>query len=420
MTNESNEAFAQTSAQSSAQAQIAPTPRISLQAFCETHDMATLIGEAAADRRLEKAHVKVNMGGANAAVEAYRTSPPPNVIVIESSTGRDELMSQLEALAEFCDSGTKVMVIGRVNDITLYRELISRGVSDYLVAPFGVMDFVAALSAQYNRDTSTPLGRIIAVAGCKGGVGASCVAHNLAWSIARELDTSTVIADFDLPFGTAGLDFNQDPPQGIAEAVFAPDRLDSNLLDRLLSKCSEKLSILAAPATVERSYDLTETAFDGLIELLRASTPYIVVDVPHVWTSWSRRMLISADETVLVASPELASLRNAKRLLDNLRAARKNDPAPRLILNGVGLPKRPEIAPADFAKAIDVEPSAIIPFDAKLFGTAANNGQMIAEMEDGAKTAQVFTDLARMVTGRGAIKRESKGFLEPLLAVFRS
>ena len=420
MTNESNEAFAQTSAQSSAQAQIAPTPRISLQAFCETHDMATLIGEAAADRRLEKAHVKVNMGGANAAVEAYRTSPTPNVIVIESSTGRDELMSQLEALAEFCDSGTKVMVIGRVNDITLYRELISRGVSDYLVAPFGVMDFVAALSAQYNRDTSTPLGRIIAVAGCKGGVGASCVAHNLAWSIARELDTSTVIADFDLPFGTAGLDFNQDPPQGIAEAVFAPDRLDSNLLDRLLSKCSEKLSILAAPATVERSYDLTETAFDGLIELLRASTPYIVVDVPHVWTSWSRRMLISADETVLVASPELASLRNAKRLLDNLRAARKNDPAPRLILNGVGLPKRPEIAPADFAKAIDVEPSAIIPFDAKLFGTAANNGQMIAEMEDGAKTAQVFTDLARMVTGRGAIKRESKGFLEPLLAVFRS
>jgi pilus assembly protein CpaE len=332
-------------------------------------------------------------------VEAYRTSPTPNVIVIESSTGRDELMSQLEALAEFCDSGTKVMVIGRVNDITLYRELISRGVSDYLVAPFGVMDFVAALSAQYNRDTSTPLGRIIAVAGCKGGVGAS---------------------DFDLPFGTAGLDFNQDPPQGIAEAVFAPDRLDSNLLDRLLSKCSEKLSILAAPATVERSYDLTETAFDGLIELLRASTPYIVVDVPHVWTSWSRRMLISADETVLVASPELASLRNAKSLLDNLRAARKNDPAPRLILNGVGLPKRPEIAPADFAKAIDVEPSAIIPFDAKLFGTAANNGQMIAEMEDGAKTAQVFTDLARMVTGRGAIKRESKGFLEPLLAVFRS
>ncbi len=401
-------------------AQIPPAPRISLQAFCETPEMAALIGDAAKDRRMEKAHVKVNMGGAPAAVEAYRAAPTPNVIVLESSGARGELMDQLEALAEYCDSGTKVMVIGRVNDITLYRELISRGVGDYLVQPFATMDFIAAVSAQYHHDSAAPLGRIIAVAGCKGGVGASCVAHNLAWSIARELNAATVIADFDLAFGTAGLDFNQDPPQGIAEAVFAPERLDANLLDRLLSKCSDRLSILAAPATVDRCYDLPEAAFDGLIDLLRASTPYIVLDLPHVWTAWSRRMLAAADEAVLVASPELASLRNAKSLLDVLRAARRNDPAPRLVRNCVGLPKRPEIAPADFAKAVEVEPCAAIAYDARLFGTAANNGQMIAEMEDGARTAQVFNDLARLVAGRGAIRRESKGFLEPLLAVFRS
>jgi pilus assembly protein CpaE len=398
---------------------IPPTPRISLQAFCESADMAALIGEAAKDRRMEKAYVKVNMGGAPAAVEAFRAAPTPNVIVVESSAPRGELIGHLEALADFCDSGTKVMVIGRVNDITLYRELISRGVGDYLVQPFAMMDFIAAVSAQYRRDSAPPLGRVVAVSGCKGGVGASCVAHNLAWSIARELDAATVIVDFDLAFGTAGLDFNQDPPQGVAEAVFAPERLDANLLDRLLSKCSDKLSILAAPATVERCYDLPENAFDGLIELLRVSTPYIVLDLPHVWTAWSRRMLGAADEAVLVASPELASLRNAKSLLDALRAARKNDPAPRLVLNGVGLPKRPEITVSDFAKAVEAEPGAIIPFDARLFGAAANNGQMIAEMEDGARTALIFNDLARLVTGRSAIRRESRGFLEPLLAVFR-
>ncbi len=406
-------------AHASTHAQIAPTPRISLQAFCETPELATLIGEAAIDRRMEKAHVKVNMGGAGAAVEAYRTSPTPNAIVIESSAGRAELVGQLEALAEFCDSGTKVIVIGKLNDITLYRELISRGVSDYLVQPFGVMDFVGAISAQYNHDSAAPLGRVIAVVGSRGGVGASCVAHNLAWSIARDLDTSTVIADLDLPFGTAGLDFNQDPPQGVADAIYAPDRLDSNLIDRLLSKCSEKLSILAAPATIERCYDLQETAIDGVIDLLRASTPYVVLDVPHVWTAWARRLLVSADEVLVVASPELASLRNAKSLLDSLRTARKNDPAPRLVLNGVGLPKRPEITAADFAKAVEMEPSATIYFDARLFGAAANNGQMIAEMEDGAKTAAVFHDLARLVTGRIVTKRETKGFLEPLLKVFR-
>ncbi len=366
------------------QAPIAAIPRVSLQAFCESHELSALIAEAAVDRRMEKAHVKVNMGGANAAVEAYRTSPTPNVIVLENSAPRAELIGQLEALAEFCDAGTKVIVVGKLNDITLYRELISRGVSDYLVQPFGVMEFIAALSNQYHVDNAAPLGR--------------------------------VIADLDLPFGTAGLDFNQDPPQGIAEAVFAPDRLDANLLDRLLSKCSDKLSILAAPATIERCYDMQETAFDGILEILRASTPIIVLDVPHVWTAWSKRMLVNADEILVVASPELASLRNAKTMLDNLRAARKNDLPPRLALNGVGMPKRPEISPADFAKAVETEPVALFNFDVKLFGTAANNGQMIGEVEDGAKTAQIFNDLGRTVTGRMAVKREKKGLFEPLLA----
>jgi pilus assembly protein CpaE len=398
---------------------VAPLPRVSLQAFCETPEIAALIGEAANDRRMEKAHVKVNMGGASAAVEAYRTSPTPNVVIIESNVNRGELVGQLEALAEFCDSGTKVVVIGRQNDITLYRELISRGVSDYLVEPFGVMEFIGALSALYNHETSAPLGRVIAVAGCKGGVGASCVAHNLAWSIARDLDAATVVADLDLAFGTTGLDFNQDPPQGIAEAIFSPERLDANLVDRLLSKCSEKLSILAAPATVERTYDLPENAVDALIEILRSTTPYIVLDIPHAWTAWARRLLASADEAVIVASPDLASLRNAKSMVDNLRAARRNDPTPRIVLNGVGLPRRPEITVDDFANAVEVEPAAVVPFDAKLFGTAANNGQMIAEIEDGAKTAAIFSDLARVVTGRGVVRREKKSFLSPILAVFK-
>jgi pilus assembly protein CpaE len=397
---------------------IAPLPRVSLQAFCETTELAALIAAAADDRRMEKTHVKVNMGGATAAVEAYRTSPTPNVILVETSTSRQELTEQLEALAEFCDAGTKVVVAGHENDISLYRELMTRGVSEYLVQPFAALDLIASLSALYNDDRAAPVGRLIAVTGCKGGVGASCVAHNLAWSVARDLDLATVIIDLDLPFGTTGLDFNQDPPQGVAEAVFAPDRLDANMVDRLLSKCSDKLSLLTAPATVERTCNLQESSFDPLIEILKATTPYIVLDIPHVWTAWSRRLLATADETIVVASPGLASLRNIKSLFDHLRAARRNDFPPRYVLNGVNLPKRPEITIEDFATAVEAEPAAVIPFDARLFGAAANNGLMIGETEDGAKTAQIFRELARLVTGRSAVRRRRKRILEPLFAAF--
>ena len=118
---------------------------------------------------------------------------------------------------------------------------------------------------------------------------------------------------------------------------------------------------------------------------------------------------------LVVAGPDLANLRNAKNLFDTLRAARPNDTKPRLIMNGVGVQKRPEIAISDFAKAVDCEPLAIIPYDAKLFGTASNNGQMIAEVEATNKIAETTAELARIVTGRAEAPRARKTFLDPLL-----
>lgn len=399
-------------------AQIPPVPRISLQAFCETSDLAAAISDAAADRRMDKAHVKVQMGGAPAAIEAYRNAPTPNVIVIEALGERAQLREQLEELAQFCDSGTRVVVVGRTNDISLYRELMHLGVSEYLIAPVEVLDFIRAISDLYAADGRENIARMIAFVGAKGGVGASCIAHNAAWSIARDLEIQTVIADLDLAFGTAGLDFNQDPPQGIADAVYAPDRVDTNLIDRLLSKCTDRLSLLAASATLERTYDFDEGAFDLVIDVMRSNVPAIVLDVPHVWSSWSKRVLTNADEVVIVAAPDLANLRNAKSMIDILRAARPNDQKPHLVLNGVGMLKRPEIEAADFAKAVETDPLAIVPFDAKLFGTAANNGQMIAEVEAASKTAEMLADIGRVVMRRAEIKRPKKTLLAPIMKRF--
>ncbi|MDH7796826.1 MULTISPECIES: CpaE family protein [unclassified Beijerinckia] len=403
--------------QTDGQTQIAPVPRVSIQAFCEVAATADAITSSMNDRRMLKAHVKVHMGGAPAAIEAYRSAPTPNVIVIECNQGRNALLGYLDELADYCDAGTRVVVIGRSNDIGLYRELMGRGVSEYIVSPFEVLSFVRTISELYAAAGSAPVGRLLAVTGVKGGVGASSIAHNVAWAISREFDSSTVLVDMDLGFGTAGLDFNQDPPQGVAEIVFAPERLDANFVDRLLSKCTENLSLLAAPATLERNYDLSENAFDGLIDILRSTIPNIVLDVPHVWTAWSRRILVSADEILVVAAPDLASLRNTKSLLDTLRAARPNDAPPRLVMNFVGVPKRPEISVADFAKAVDLEPLSSIPFDPKLFGTAANNGQMIAEIDTSHTVTAAIEEIARILTGRAEIKQTKKRFSNPLSAL---
>ena len=397
-------------------AQIDPVPRISIQAFCESPEAAAVIQAAIGDRRMSKAHVKQNMGGAAGAVEAYRNAPTPNVIVIEATADREFLVSQLDELSEYCDAGTKVIIIGKVNDIILYRQLIARGVSEYLVLPFGVVDFVSAVSHLFRTPGAKPLGRVIAVVGAKGGVGSSTIAHNVAWHFATGIGMDTIIADLDLGFGTAGLDFNQDPPQGVAEAVFAPDRVDTTLVDRLLSKCGDNLHLLAAPAMLDRLYDFGETAFDSLMDSMRASTPWVVLDVPHGWNGWTRRTLVAADEVIVVAQPDLANLRNAKNIIDNIRSARPHDRPPRLILNNVGIPKRPEIPVADFSKTIEMEPTAIIAHDAKLFGSAANNGQMIAEIEPKGKVAETFAALAGMIAGRTEVKKQKRGLFDPFLA----
>jgi pilus assembly protein CpaE len=395
---------------------IAPVPRISLQAFCESEAIVGVIAAAARDRRMERAHVTLHRGGPGAAVSAFRDAATPDVIVLDTAASRHDLLSRLEALADFCDAGTKVVVIGQTNDILHYRELMARGVSEYLVAPLDVIEFIRAVSKLYTVAGAPPVGKILAVTGAKGGTGASTIAHNIAFSAARDLDIQTVLVDMDLGFGTAGLDYNQDPPQGIAEAVFAPDRIDENLVDRLLTKCGEKLSILAAPATLDQTYDFAENAFDRLADILRATTPCVILDIPHGWTAWTRRMLVHSEEIVIVASPDLASLRNTKNLLDTLRMARAHDDKPNLVMNLVGIPKRPEISLSDFAKAVDVTPAGSFPFEPKLFGVAANNGQMIAESEANGKTAAAFKELTQKIVGRGGARKAKRNFLDPLMA----
>ena len=396
-----------------------PLPRINIQAFCEDQNTVNILQQASQDRRLSKTHFSVQMGGLDAASHYYRDAPTPNLIIIESMQERDAMLMDLDRLASVCDAGTKVIVVGHVNDVFLYRELLQRGVSEYMVMPLTVSQVMDRLSNLYNDPSSGPLGQVIAFVGAKGGVGSSAICHNTAWVISQQVQSDVVIADMDLPFGTAGLDFNQDPVQGIADALLSPERLDEVLLDRLLSRCSDYLSLFAAPGTLDRPYDLGSDACETVVDVLRSNIPYIAVDVPHMWTEWSQRMLVQADRVVITALPDLANLRNTKNLIEKLSAERPNDLPPLLVLNQVNTPKRPEISVKEFAGALNCEPFAVIDFDPQLFGTATNNGQMIEELSPKSKAAENFRAMAMSLTGSIDEKSASKSFLAPILSRLR-
>ncbi|MEM7620756.1 MAG: AAA family ATPase [Pseudomonadota bacterium] len=396
-----------------------PIPRISIQAFCEAQSTADTLQNTAEDRRLAKAHMHVQMGGLEAALAFYKGATTPNLIVLETHKKEDELLENLDMLADVCDSGTKVLIIGPTNDIILYRELLRRGVSEYLVLPLKPIDIMESISNLYNDPETDPVGSVIAFIGAKGGVGSSTVCHNTAWLISEAIKTDVVIADMDLPFGTAGLDFNQDPVQGILDALSAPERLDEMLLDRLLSKCSEHLSLFSAPATLEQEYDIDAEACETVIDITRSNIPYVLVDLPHTWTSWTKKILMQADEIVITAIPDLANLRNTKNLIDVLKNGRDNDRDPWLVFNQVNMPKRPEISVKDISKAIGIDSAITIDFDSELFGMATNNGQMIEEISKKSKASESFRELAFLLTHRTDNETEnSKSLLAPFLKRF--
>lgn len=389
-------------------------PRIAIHAFCTRTSTLGLMQTITKDRRMKNVAMDVFEGGVAAAMQYYVNETTPNLLIIEGAGDPRELLSDLDSLAEYCDENIKVVVVGQTNDIRLYRELMRRGVSEYLVAPLDPVQVIRAISALFADPEAPFTGKTLAVTGVKGGVGASSIAHNLAWALTERCKVNATLVDLDLNFGTTGLDFNQDTAATIADALMSPDRFDDAVMGRLITKATDRLSLFTAPATLDRTYNLDPETYTRVLDQVRGSVPFMVLDLPHIWTDWFKSTVISADELIIVAAPDLASLRNGKNLIDFLKAARPNDNPPKLVLNMVGLPKRPEIPPKDFGQAIGLDPTMVLPFDAQLFGTAANNGQMVFDVAPESKVSLALDQLAATITGK-EIQQAKPSMLKKLL-----
>jgi len=168
----------------------------------------------------------------------------------------------------------------------------------------------------------------------------------------------------------------------------------------LLIKHTNRLNLFVAPAQLDREASFPPEAIETVLDIVRQASPCVVVDVPHVWAPWVKQVLTTADEIVVTATPDLASLRNGKNIYDLLNQARPNDRPLKFVLNQVGIPRRPEIPVKDFAEAMSAEPSLVLPFDPQTYATASNNGQMVGELNAQSRAAQSFRELAQKLTGR--------------------
>jgi len=382
-------------------------PQITIHGFCETPALLSAMEHAVADRRMSRASAKLIPGRITTAIDLYHKETSPNLIIVENRAPIDELYVHLEALADVCVPGTKVIVIGSANDVAVYRELLFRGVSDYAVAPLDSLAIITLISRVYQESDTSRFGRVLAFVGASGGAGSSTIAQNVATTIARSYGCSVIFADLDLPFGTAGLCFDLNPSENISHALNDGDRLDDLLLERLLAKHEDHLQVLTAPASLDQTHELAEDAFERVLDVAQANASFVVVDVPRVWTPWVQKTLLAADEVIITALPNLASFRNLKNLIELLKKARPNDEPPKLILNQIGVPKRAELKPEHFATSLKLQPIACIPFDISV-ASAGNHGVMIADAAPKSAVVKSMINIAEITTGRKAANRASR------------
>lgn len=337
----------------------------------------------------------------------YAEHETPTVIILDTPSAGQDLIDELDQLAEVCDPGTNVLVIGQANDVLLYRELIQRGVSDYLLKPVDARQVFDAVSTIVVNPDAPPSGRLIAFMSSRGGAGSSTLSHNAAWELGQAYQEEVVLMDLDITFGTAGLAFNMEVGQGIHTALSDPDRLDDVLLDRFLVEYDDYVRLLTSPAALDAEEKMYTEALDRLFDLVRRRASFVVLDVPHRWAPWTQQLLVDADETVIVGTMDLASLRDTKNIVDRLNQQRGETSPVRMVLNHAGAYKKTELTAKDFESAVEFKPTVVVPHDPNIFGTASNNGQMVGEVNKRHKVSETIRQLAMVIGGREPVEEKA-------------
>jgi pilus assembly protein CpaE len=335
-------------------------------------------------------------GGSRDAAEFVARNTLPRILIIDISDSDQPMDALLPVLAAAGES-TRVIAIGTTNDVTLYRELIEAGVTDYLAKPLSDRAILGAIHRAEGADAAAkaPAGersRIVAVMASRGGVGASTVAANIAWFLAEERRRKTALLDLDLQFGTISLAFDVEPSRGLREAMMQPNRIDSLLVNSAAVRVSERLALLAAEEAHDEEFRYEPAALTLLLDELSQQNEFIVIDLPLYPANYRNKVLPMARDVILLTDLSLAGLRDSIRICTQVQKAA---PSARLMVVGC----RPSshdagVTRAEFEKSLGRKLTMILPDDHKGAAMAAARGKPLAVAARGSKLTSALRQLA--------------------------
>ena len=367
-------------------------------------------------------NVVVRDGDPSDALAFLSEAPAPKVLIVDLGDD-DQAMSTMLSFTTAFPEDTRLIGIGELNDIELYRELTNAGVTDYLVKPVSERALAAAFKkTEEPPDPGTSAGREkkdtknIVVLGTRGGVGSSTLAVNLSWLFAEVYKKKTALVDLDLEFGTVALSLDLEPSRGLREALENPNRIDSLFIASATSKLTNNLSVMATEEALSGDITCESEAIEILFETIARGNDCIVVDLPRPAFAMRYPTLQAANHIVLVCELSLAGLRDTIRLLGNVEESAKGKPIT-VVANHSGGAQQAMRLP-DFQSALGRKVDLVIPDDPKAFNEAANNGKPVVHCAVRSKAAKGFQDLAEKIVGKPPVKSKKGSGAKISLAGF--
>ena len=352
------------------------------------------------DWRFARVSVSVIEGNVESAIQSYQEARSPDLVIIETDTTDDSFIERLGELSGHCDENTQAIIIGPVNDVTLYRNLTSMGVRDYLVKPVAQEILSEIIASSLIESLGISGSRLIAVAGSKGGVGTSSLTQALAWGLSEKLGQKTFLMDAAGGWSTLSVGMGFEAVTTLQEAVRAADSKDQDVLNRMFFKASDKLTVLASGSDSMLETSVQAKEYEDLISFLMKSYPVVLVDLSGAIPSLKRTVLSLAHEIIVVTTPTLPSLRAARTLIQEIKLIHGGDSScADLIVNMEGMIASKEVPKKDIATALEYTPSQTIPFDPKLFIGSENEGKKISADKAGAEIIDKLLPIAERVLG---------------------
>ena len=316
-----------------------------------------------------------------------------------------------ETIVELYPEVAVIIIERELKEDTMRAALFS-GAKDVLVTPIVPTKLVDSIYRSYQAEQKRKMslharagkskqasrGQVITVFGTKGGIGKTFVATNLAVSLAEHNGNRVALVDLDLDFGNAALALNIIPQFTIADVVNEMSNLDQDLLESYLIPHRSGVKVLAANAEPQMTEFVNADHVGYIIRLLKNAFDFVVVDMPARFYDPVDPALQEADMLLLVATPEVVTLRNIKSCLNTLSMLKYPPHKIKILLNKVD--SRTDIKPKDVEATLNTKVYSSLLADYRQVSSSMNQGIPVVTLFPRSKISRGFHDLSNKISDK--------------------